>query len=122
MSEYAVLEESARFLTHVHLHYGHRPIEVYQEDKPTIVETLAQDERSPMYMALVNLATILQGKSSRLVMVWYLYKRSPRAWFEAYAASVWVLLRGTIAFAAGIERRQRRPMKELEIFAIHDPA
>ena len=76
-----------------------------------------------MYRAMVNSAAILQGVSTRLIIIWRACGyTSLRDWFDGAPSSVMRVFRGASSACANIQRRQRMPAKRLSIFGIYDPA
>ena len=69
INAFQVVDESHRYLTQEHLHYAYREM-TYEQGKPSPLQIMANDRRSPIYFALVNLSALLGGVSSRLVLIW----------------------------------------------------
>ena len=122
---FAITDESSRYLTQQHLYHGYKPFdaEYLEVGAPSTLEIYIIDQRSPIYAALSNLASIMQGVSTRLVMLWRFRACNHLGdWFTNYPRDAMMVFRGAAAQSAAIQRRQRNQLHRLEIFTIGDPS
>ena len=118
----AVVLETCRYLTRVHLHYAYAKLDGFSDDVPTTLERYGLDERSPVKRGCVHLSSIIGGDNDRLILVWRIRGcTSLEEWFIKHKKDAWVLFRLASSQLGSILWRQGRVLQELRIFAIDDP-
>ena len=110
-----IVDEVFRFLTLIHMKFSssERP---YRPGSPSVLQILARDGRSPIYICLCYLSCLLAGKSRRVQLVW-LWRgcRSFCDWRRDYPQDVDRLRRMATAAHATIQRRQRSRLAKFDV-------
>ena len=119
----AVYDEQLRFLTHMHLHYAYTLDDMYDAASPTTLESYVNAGRSHLYSSMSSSSALLQGLSSRLVLLWRSCgARAFRDWFDNHKGEAMDAFRAVSMVNASAARRQAEQLSPLKAFGIHDPA
>lgn len=118
-----VVDEPFRLLTLILMSLSsHEPI--FEAHKPSPIQILASDSRSPVYSALCHLSGLLAGASSRLKII-YTFRSVANAseWLDKFPQDCDICFRACCVGMATIQRRQRDRLAKLSIqlFTMGDP-
>ena len=118
-----IVDEVYRYLTLVYMKFSSAEAP-FQADKPSPIQILASDARSPVYTALCHLSSLLAGTSSRLRLIWH-FRGCANAseWSEQFPQDVNMFVRACSVASANIERRQRSEFQKLgmQLLCMGDP-
>ena len=117
----AVVMVSNRYLTNMHLYYGHQARDERRPGEPTQLQIYLNPKRDPITFATCYLAAILSGKCRKLILVWrFRGARSVREWMSQYEEDAWLVFEAAAASTAVITRREKDHLAHLKIFAAND--
>jgi hypothetical protein len=118
-----IVDEVFRYLTLLYMAFSSCQSK-FDPRKPSPIQILASDSRSPIYAALCHLSKLLAGKSSRLLLIFnFRGVADANEWLEKFPADCNVFFRACSACMATIERRQRARLATtgFQLFAMGDP-